>query len=87
MQFEYQFQSPQSFNLMDIQEPIALGQRVEAFLVEGYAEGEWKLLGQGTTVGYKRILELPQTTTDKVRVTITHSRLNPKISKIGFYQR
>lgn len=87
MQFEYTLTEPKEFDLMDIREPIAFGQRVENFSIEAYVDGEWKVLGTGTTIGYKRILELPRTHTDRIRITISQARLNPKISYIGIYNR
>ncbi|WP_406648475.1 hypothetical protein RAO00_09280, partial [Ornithobacterium rhinotracheale] len=47
---------PQTFNRFLAQENIRLGQRVEAFSIEAQIDGKWQKIGEGTTIGYKRIL-------------------------------
>ena len=49
------------------------------------AEG-WKTLTEETTVGHKRIVLLPQTETEELRITVTESLAKPLISEIGLYQ-
>lgn len=83
--FEYKSSSPLTFNILDISEYIKLGQRVEEFKIETYVDNQWQQIGGGTTIGYKRILVLPKTESDWIRVSIDRSRLNPQISNIGLY--
>ena len=42
-------------NTFMIQEDITKGQRVESFLLEGYWDGSWRTLAEGTTVGLSLI--------------------------------
>jgi len=63
-----------------------LGQRVESFVLEYWDGKEWKLAGNGTTIGYKRILRFEPITASKVRLKITSSRLNPMLSSFGLYK-
>lgn len=74
------------FNLIQIQEYIPLGQRVRSFVVEvpDGADG-WRQVAEGTTIGYKRILHLPQVSTDRIRVRITSSKAAPVLESIGLY--
>ena len=69
-----------------VQEYIALGQRVKAFSVEGFSNGQWRELGGGTTIGYKRILRFPTTEVSKIRLNIRDARACPVISNIGVYE-
>ena len=79
------FEKPTLFNRFMIQEHIRLGQRIKSFTVEAFTDGNWKEVGEGTTVGYKRILRFPGTEATKVRFTITGSKGSPVISNIGIY--
>lgn len=48
-------------------------------------DGEWKLLEEQTTIGYKRILRLPTTHSDKLRINIVEAKACPVISNIEVY--
>jgi alpha-L-fucosidase len=74
-----------TFNRVVLQEPIALGQRVGAFEVEALAAGQWTRIGAGSTIGYKRILVVPDTKTDGVRITIHEARGAPLIAEIALH--
>ncbi|MEO6709500.1 MAG: alpha-L-fucosidase [Planctomycetota bacterium] len=63
-----------------LREPIALGQRVARFFVEGRVEGRWRRIGEGTTIGNKRILRTEALVMDAVRLTIEESRAAPALS-------
>jgi alpha-L-fucosidase len=58
---------------------------VKSFTVEALVGDEWKEVGRGTTIGYKRILRFPSVKASKVRFTITGSKACPVISNIGLY--
>lgn len=76
----------QSFNRFLAQEYIRLGQRVRSFKIEYLSEGEWMLIAEATTIGYKRILYFPTVTSRYIRFTITDSRACPLISNIEVYR-
>ena len=59
--------------------------RIEKFQLEYWDGKEWKKATEGTTVGYKRLLQFPEVSTNKVRLQIESSRLNPTLSEIGLY--
>lgn len=84
--FTLEFKTPRRFNRISLQEYIALGQRVRGFTVEAKdGAGEWRLIGEGSTIGYKRVLLLPETTSTAVRVRITDSKACPVISEVALY--
>jgi alpha-L-fucosidase len=85
---ELHLNRPQTFNLLLLQEYIPLGQRVAAFNVEYWDEpaASWQLLASATTIGYKRILRLPLTTTDKLRINILHSLACPVLNTVALYK-
>jgi alpha-L-fucosidase len=76
---------PTLFNRFLIQEYIRLGQRVKAFSVEAFKDGNWIEFAKGTTIGYKRIFRFPSVNASKVRIHITDSKSCPVIFNIGIY--
>lgn len=63
-----QFVRPVKFNQIVLQEDIRHGQCVRQFRVEAEVDGEWKEIGNGTTIGRKRIVRVSMTETKNVRV-------------------
>ena len=82
---EIDLPSERKFNRLVIQEYIPLGQRVASFKAEALSGGEWTEIASGTTIGYKRILKVPDTLTGKIRIRITRSLAPPVISSVGLY--
>ncbi len=76
---------PTAFNNVLLQEYIPLGQRIRAFTVDAWENGEWKTIAKGTTIGYKRLLWFPTITSEKVRVNITRAEACPTLSRIGIF--
>ena len=75
-----------TFNRVQIQEYIPLGQRVSAFSIEALGEdGQWKTIANETTIGYKRIVHTPVTTAVAVRVNIEESLACPLINGFALY--
>jgi alpha-L-fucosidase len=68
-----------------LQENITVGQRIEKFELEYWDGKAWEKAAEGTTVGYKRLLQFDPVTSDKVRMKISSSRLNPTIAEMGLY--
>lgn len=79
------FDKPTKFNHFMAQEYIRLGQRVKAFTVEAFVDGNWKELVRATTIGYKRILHFHSVEATQLRFNITDSKSFPVISNIGIY--
>lgn len=84
-QREYELKSASKINVVLLQEDIARGQRVESFRVEARVGGQWQLLGEGTTVGYKRMLRFPAVEAEALRITIGSARLEAHISNVAAY--
>jgi alpha-L-fucosidase len=75
----------QTFNVCNLQEDISKGQRVERFILEGWQNNVWVKITEGTTIGYKRLLQFESFTSSKVRLRILSSRLQPTISDFGLF--
>ncbi|XLU23144.1 hypothetical protein S245_059210, partial [Arachis hypogaea] len=75
-----------SFNVLQLQEPIQMGQRVSEFRLEALQQdGVWKRVTNGTTIGYQRLLLFPKVKSQHLMLVIDKSRANPLISYLGIY--
>ena len=73
-------------SLLMLQEDIRKGQHIEEFRLEAKdADGSWRSIARGTTVGYKRIIRFPAVTARDFRLVITASRTDPVLSEVGLY--
>ncbi|MBE7172650.1 MAG: alpha-L-fucosidase [Williamsia sp.] len=84
---EYMLKGSKTFDVLLLQENIALGQRIEKFVLEYQEGGQWKKATEGTTVGYKRLLRFTPVTAGKLRLRILSSRSNPTLSAFGIYKQ
>ena len=82
----FRLEQPSTLNTLMIQEDIAQGQRIEEFTIEAKVNEEWIEIAQGTTVGYKRLIRLPEElTTEELRLTVNASRAKAHITQLGAY--
>ena len=74
------------FNVIRIQEPIALGQRVAAYRVEVWEDGGWRAVSRGTTIGHKKLDRFDQpVSAQRVRLVIEKTRAEPLIAEFGLH--
>lgn len=84
--FEVRMPRAVTFNRVMLQEAVATnGERVEEHAVDAWVDGRWEQIGHATNIGYKRILRMPELTTDRLRVRILSARLTPVISHLGLF--
>jgi alpha-L-fucosidase len=86
---EIVFELPQAidFNLLQVREAIALGQRIGGFSVEYWRDGAWSSFGAGTSIGSCRILRSPLIVNSKrVRLKITQSEACPALAEFGVFK-
>ena len=76
---------PVSFNVVEIREPIAMGQRIKAYDVVIWDNSGWKQVCNGTTVGYKKLDSINKVSASRIRVNIKDARACPLVSEIGLY--
>lgn len=84
-----EWKEPQWVDYLVLQEYIPLGQRIEKFHVEAKIAGKWQRVAEGTTVGYKKIVDLGKASgrqnLDALRVVIDKSRASIVMNSIGVY--
>ena len=74
------------FDLIVLGEFIELGQRVTSFTVEAIHDDHWHTIAEGTTIGYKRILKVRKTKTNKLRLNILDAKSCPLISSFELFE-
>eukprot|EP00256_Glycine_max_P021620 XP_003541983.1 alpha-L-fucosidase 1 [Glycine max] len=75
-----------SFNVLQLQEPINMGQRVIEFHLEALSpDGVWMRVVNGTTIGYQRLLLFPKLKAQYLKLVMDKSRADPLISYFGIY--
>lgn len=74
-----------TFNVAELAEHIASGQRISEFYLEALTSSDWKEFARGTTVGYKRLFRFEPVTASKVRLRILDARICPTVSGLGLY--
>lgn len=78
------FPAPVTLNRFVFQEALGKrGQRIESHVLEAWVNGNWTQVAAGTTVGYKKILRFADVTTDRLRLRITGSRLEPSVAEVS----
>jgi alpha-L-fucosidase len=87
---EIELDATKAFDRVVLAEPIALGQRIAKFRVSVLANGdaaarEWITIAEGSTVGHKRIVRVPETKAKRVRIEILESRACPMLTHVGVH--
>ena len=68
-----------------LEEHTPLGQRIAGFAVDVRVWDQWLEMAVGTTIGPRRLLQLPHVTTDAVRVRITNALACPTLQRCAVY--
>ncbi|MEZ7615974.1 alpha-L-fucosidase [Streptococcus sp. 27098_8_73] len=75
-----------TFNLLEIREPIAKGQRIAGFILEVKKEDGWAVFARGHTIGYKRLLLGEMVEARYLRLILTNFQALPLLSKLAVYR-
>ena len=70
----------------ELKEDIAKGQRISGFKVEVELNGRWVPYGEGSTVGYRRLIQGQPVEAQKIRVTITGAQATPILTNFSVYK-
>jgi len=72
--------------VVELAEHIALGQRVQQFMVEVRSNGDWKAVEVQTTIGNRRLLDLKGIQGDGLRVTFNQAKGPVCLATIEAYE-
>ena len=77
---------PATVAAVRLEEPIARGQRVARWVLQGQRGGSWTTLARGTTIGRARILTLPEpAVVGRVRLAVVDAAAPPLGPRIRLY--
>jgi len=82
---ELKLPTPARIDTIILQEQISGGQRVRAYQLEGRANGAWQSLGDGSSIGHKRIQPVPPQVVDAVRLRVTQAVGDPLIRTLAVF--
>ncbi|WPJ97346.1 alpha-L-fucosidase [Coraliomargarita algicola] len=82
----FELDTPITFNLLSIGEFLPLGQRVDAFSVDIWTEGQWQEVGTATSIGNRRLLILKNAQAQKFRIRFTDCAACPAIRAVALYR-
>ena len=85
IEIRIQWQEEKKLEYLVLKEMISLSQRIEKFTISYMKDRKEKVVTTGTTVGYKKIVVLPEILTDELIIRIVDSRVAPTLSFIGVY--
>jgi alpha-L-fucosidase len=77
---------PRAFNVVSLQEPIALGERITQHHVEAKSNGVWTTIASGTAIGERKLHRVGPVTASGIALVITQARGVPAIAELGVYQ-
>lgn len=66
-------------------EDITHGERVREYVVEAFANGEWKEICKGSAIGHKKIDKIEPITVSKIRLRCIKSSAEPIIRRLAIY--
>jgi len=78
-----------TFDVVSLQEAVDhRGQRIESFSIDVWDGSKWNQVDEQTTVGHKRLLRMNSpVTSDRMRIRITGSRLEPTLAEVGLFKQ
>jgi alpha-L-fucosidase len=84
-ELEVTLTAPATVGIIDLREPIAQGQAVARYRVEGRTAAGWQLLAEGTTIGYRRLVRVSPTRVEALRVVVGDAEGAPGTLQLGCY--
>ena len=79
------WETPVTFRRIVLQEQISQSQRVERYAIDAMTNGQWQEIAAGRVIGHKRIVTLPPTTAQALRIRIPDARVAPTLRFLGVY--
>jgi len=73
------------FNVVRIREYLPLGQRIDAFALDQWSNGQWIEFARATSIGNCRLVRVSSMTTSKVRLRIIQAAVSPAISELSLF--
>jgi alpha-L-fucosidase len=82
---ELRLPTPAVVDHVILEEDLAAGERVRAYRLAGRSGADWVPLGEGLSIGHKRIQPVPPTRVDAIRLVTTRSAAAPRIRRLAAF--
>lgn len=79
------WKTPAKVDTVVLEEEIALGERIRGYRLEGLVDGAWRTVGDGVSVGHKRIQPIEPQVLGGVRLVATSSVGTPRLRSIAAF--
>lgn len=77
---------PRAVNVVRLREELPLGQRVDAWELDAWDQGEWRRVAGAQSIGAARLMRFPSITTDRFRLRVTEAAgTPPALSEIALF--
>lgn len=77
--------APARIDTVILKEDISEGERVRQFRIEAHSGGEWRVVGEGSAIGHKRIQPIEPVVVDQLRIVTTRSVGTPVFRSVTVY--
>lgn len=77
---QLEFDAPREINVLNVQEAIALGERVSRYRIDAEQNGQWQTLARGTVIGQRNLHPLAKITAARLRLVIEEAKAEPCIA-------
>jgi len=85
-ELELRWPAPVEWGVLDLREPIQLGQRLDRWSVEVEQSGQWTTVAQGQSIGARRLWRAPAPVRcTAVRIRVASDTACPALSEVGVY--
>lgn len=82
---ELDLRKPAAISVVRLQEPIALGQTIEEFSIDAITTRGTERLAAGTTIGYCRLVRIPETPVTRLRVSLTSRLGDIRLASVSLF--
>ena len=62
-----------------------MGQRISSYHVEASIGGNWQIISEGTTIGYRKLDRIEPVSAQRVRLVIDSALATPLVSAFGLH--
>lgn len=83
---EFELPAGTEFDVLALQEEIRLGQRVEGWALDAWTGVEWREITKGVSIGYKRLVHLPDSKGQRFRLRFSNVPAPVGICELGLYK-
>jgi alpha-L-fucosidase len=82
---EFDLGGTRMFNVVSVQEPITLGERITQHRIEAKVNGAWTTIASGTVIGQRKLHRVGAINASAIALVITAARGPAAVAELGAY--